>query len=84
MYKLFYHMAGHKPTAQEQLCSFNPAPFSQYRAECSGRLSLGRAFTAHISKVPRKGVEQTFTTDREKKIPQTLLNGSQYIWYHLV
>lgn len=49
MSKLFYHMAGHKPTAQEQLCSFNPAPFSEYRAKCSGRLSLGRAFTAHIS-----------------------------------
>lgn len=71
MSKLFYHVAGHKPTAQKQLCCFNPTPFSQYRTEGRGRLSPGRAFTAHISKVPWKGVEHILKIDRKKK-PQSL------------
>lgn len=82
MSKLFYHVAGHKPTAQEQFCSSNPTPFSLYRAKGSGGLSLGRAFTVHISKVPRKGVEQILTTDR-KKTPRLYsldLSASGTIW----
>lgn len=67
MSKLFHHVAGHKPAAQKQLCSFNPTSFSQNRAEADGRLCLRRAFTACISKVPRKVVEQILITGREKK-----------------
>lgn len=63
-------MAGLKPTAQKQLCSFNPAPFSQYRAECSGRLTLER--TALISKVPRNWQENKPS------------NSTQWISVHLV
>lgn len=80
MSKLFHHVAGHKPAAHKQLCSFNPTSFSQNRAEASGRLSLGTAFTARISKVPRKGVEQILMTGREKNHHSLDFGAAGTIW----
>jgi len=50
MYKLFHHVAGHKLTAQKQLCSFNPIPFSQHRAGAVGGSLWGEPLLLTLAK----------------------------------
>ena len=73
-------MVGQELTAQKQLFSFNLTSFVQNRAEDGGKLPLGREFTACVSRVPWKGVEQILTRVGNKALPI----GLQYGGCHLV
>jgi len=73
-------VVGQELTAQKQLFSFNLTSFVQNRAEDGGKLPLGREFTACVSRVPWKGVEQILTRVGNKALPI----GLQYGGCHLV
>jgi len=73
-------VVGQELTAQKQLFSFNLTSFVQNRTEDGGKLPLGREFTACVSRVPWKGVEQILTRVGNKALPI----GLQYGGCHLV
>lgn len=72
-------MVGQELTAQKQLFSFNLTSFVQNRAEDGGKLPLGREFTACVSRVPWKGVEQILTRVGNKALPIGLQHGGCHL-----